>query len=294
MYRGMMTGAGYFSPDFQKARIHLAKNNPDKARKKIFEHFFRRRLQGQWDKVLTDFKYSNRYLQTDKFRISDGNSGKIDLEIDSAYFSNSVIVTVNNQSKTDIHNMTILLCVRLTDMFKGDYISFPVGETKALLKAGESVTVGRQNITDITKEKLGSVKEFKDIIEYAAVLISDEVITWVEAKKVEEIQNPPVDYSQKQGAVEKTQTAVGNAINSAVDYLKPSQKAPEKAKKEATSPEKQGTEETGSKKMVKDLVDAVLEEDKDKAYEKKKNLIKYAVDKSLDYLNDKESKSETP
>ncbi len=291
MYRGIMTGSGYFSPDFQKARIFQANNEKEKARKKVFDHFFRRRLQGQWDKVLTDFRFCNRYLDTELLEISNGQ--KINLEIDSAFFTNSVIVTANNDSKRDIHNVTLLLCVRFTDMFKGDYVSFPVGETVALLKAGENITVGRQNITDITKDKIGTVKEFKDIIDYAAVLISDEVIAWVEAKAVKktiasaapgknkqdlakEIVNVVVESLCAQNTPEeekarrkKIAEGIANVLISSTD----------KNAAEMTPEEQKAAIENG-KKLAKDLmfmaVDTVSESIKnDKTLDK----IKYPVDK---------------
>lgn len=244
IYRGIMTGSGYFSPDFQKARIYLAKGQKEKAKRKIFDHFFRRRLQGQWDRVLTDFHYCYSFLKTDLYDVFEVD--EINLEIDSAMFTNSVIVTVKNNSNIDIHNMTILLCVRFTDMFKGDYISFPVGETVALLKAGESVNVGRKNISDITEEKLGTEKSFKDIIEYAAVLISDEVITWVEPVRVEEIKDredyPEINKNNKKYdsstdvIKDNIKTVVNKVIDKAVDAVaeekKPVEKKEEETKKE--------------------------------------------------------------
>jgi hypothetical protein len=190
-YRGITTGAGYFSPDFQKARIYVEKDQKDVAKQKIFDHFFRRRLQGQWDKILADFQFCKSYLDTEL-------PSPIDLSIEPAWLTNSVIVTVNNKGKTDIHNVTVLLCVRFTDMFRGDYMSFPVGESVALLPADSSVTVGRQNISDITRENIGSVKKWKDIIEYGAVLISDEVITWLpSAPKPMASENAPAESGQK-------------------------------------------------------------------------------------------------
>lgn len=220
IYRGVMTGSGYFSPDFQKARVLLARNQNDKAKRKIFDHFFRRRLQGQWDRVLMDFKYSENYLKTDLYEIFAGD--KIKLEIDSAMFTNSVIVTIENKGDFDIHNMTILLCVRFTDMFKGDHISFPVGETVAVLKKGESITVGRRNLNDVTKEKLGEVKTFSDIIEYAAVLISDEAITWVEPVAVGELK-ASVDNNSKtipEETTEKDSGDVGSKLGFGKDKVK--------------------------------------------------------------------------
>ncbi|OGV39888.1 MAG: hypothetical protein A2020_15830 [Lentisphaerae bacterium GWF2_45_14] len=212
LYRGIMTGSGYFSPDFQKARVHMARGEKDMARKKIFDHFFRRRLQGQWDKVLADFRYSNNFLETELLEINASDlKGKISLQIEPAFFTNSVIVTVRNEGSSDIHNMTILLCVRFTDMFKGDYVSFPVGDTVALLKAGESITVGRRNISAVTQENLGSPRKFKDIIDYAAVLISDELISWVESKTAPQIKEP--------GPMEKTKNMAIELVNNLIESM---------------------------------------------------------------------------
>lgn len=209
-YRGIMTGAGYFSPDFQKARIYIEKGQKDVAKQKIFDHFFRRRLQGQWDKVLSDFQFCRNYLDTEL-------PGPIDLSIEPAWLTNSVIVTVNNKGKADIHNVTILLCVRFTDMFRGDYMSFPVGESVALIPAGTSVNVGRQNISDITKDNIGSVKKWKDIIEYGAVLISDEVITWLPpAPKPPVIESAPDESVQKNTAADKAKEVIKTVIDSVI------------------------------------------------------------------------------
>ena len=195
-YRGIMSGSGYFSPDFQKARIHLKKNEREKARKKIFDHFFRRRLQGQWDRVLMDFHFCQNYIQADFDEIF--NAKNITLEIEPAWLSNSLIVSIKNDNKSEIHNLTLLLCVRFTDMFIGDYITFPVGESVAILRPGETISVGRKNINEVTKEKIGSVKKWKDIIEYGAVLISDELIAWVAPVSREPMQEPPPEEEKKE------------------------------------------------------------------------------------------------
>lgn len=195
IYRGMMTGSGYFSPDFQKARIHLAAGGKDQATDKIFDHFFRRRRQGQWDRVLTDFKYCHDFLKTDLQGVFAGEDFDIELDEDllTKFFSNKVALTIHNRGDKPIHNVTLLLCVRFTDMFKGDYVTFPIGETVSLLPAGDSIKVGKQDIGGITEDKLGAEKSFKDVIEYAAVLISDEVIAWVEPRgaKVVEVAEEP-------------------------------------------------------------------------------------------------------
>ncbi len=228
-YRSIMSGSGYFSPDFQKARIHLSKGEASKAKDKIFDHFFRRRLQGQWDRILSDFLFCRNYLETDLYKIIAGD-GNIDLVIEPAWITNSIRVTVNNRSAHDIHNVTILLCVRFTDMFKGDYVSFPFGESAAVLPAGGKMDFGKENLNDVTKETLGTVKKSKDIIEYGAVLISDEIITWVPPCPAPLVQDSAsagagetiLDGSQK--AKDALKNMMDKLIDSAVKEARPDKK----------------------------------------------------------------------
>lgn len=224
MYRGIMSGSGYYSPDFQKARIHIKQNDKEKARKKIFDHFFRRRLQGQWDQVLMDFHFCKNYIQSDFNEIFNGED--LALEIEPAWLTNSLIVSIKNDNKKEIHNLTLLLCVRFTDMFIGDYISFPIGNSVAVLRPGETVKVGRKNISDVTKEKIGTVKKWKDIIEYGAVLISDELIAWVEPVNRGPIQEdqPEKDKAEKQpekpnDLKNTAKKAAKEIINKAIDAI---------------------------------------------------------------------------
>ena len=87
-------------------------------------------------------------------------------------------------------------------MFKGDYISFPFGDTAAVIPAGKNVKFGKENISDITEETLGTVKKWKDIVEYGAVLISDEIITWI----------PPVENTRPAPEEEKPQGKEGEGL----------------------------------------------------------------------------------
>ncbi len=244
-YRAMMSGSGYFSPDFQLARLMLEDGRKTEARKKIFDHFFRRRMQGEWDKVLDDFRFSYRFLNTDLFKIDDGSGNTVDIAIDSAFFTNSVILKVTNTGGKPLHNVTILLCVRVTDMFKKDYISFPVGETLALLKPGQTVEIGRRNIGEVSENILGMKKKFKDIIEFAAVMISDETISWIESKNVGEILPEPVKEKKplhlgkaKTTAdvlTEKAKEVVKDAVNSVIDKTIDKLNKPVKEKPETES-----------------------------------------------------------
>ena len=105
-------------------------------------------------------------------------------------YANRIEINLTNNSTEDLHNVSVLLCVRFTDMFKNDYVSFPIEKTLAVLKTGETFKTDISDISKITKDELGKEKKFTDVIQYGAVLISDEVITW--AKQVSEIQPAPV------------------------------------------------------------------------------------------------------
>jgi len=208
-YRGIMSGAGFFSPDFQMAKLLLKQEKTAKAKRKIFDHFFRRRGQGRWDQVLMDFRFCGNNLKTDFKDIFAGD--KMCLEIEPAWFTNSVIVSIKNDSSKPIHNLTLLLCARFTDMFIGDYVSFPVGESVAILNPGDTVTVGRRNIGDVTLEKLGVEKKWKDIIEYGAVIISDEMIAWISPAKRGEIKQPPKHAEERNGVGEEKEN-IGSTL----------------------------------------------------------------------------------
>jgi len=195
-YRGIMSGAGYFSPDFQKARLLLAKGEREKAKQKIFEHFFRRRLQGQWDKVLNDFLFCRDFLGTDMREILV--SERYNIAIEQSWMSGSPAVTLKNNDEKTLHNATLLVCVRFTDMMKGDYISFPVGNSAAAIPGLQSASFGKIDIKEESVRSLGMEKKWKDAVEYGAVLISDELITWAEPEPVcEKPGNDGVEGEQK-------------------------------------------------------------------------------------------------
>lgn len=239
-YRAMMSGSGYFSPDFQQARLLLESGRKEEARKKIFEHFFRRRMQGEWDKVLDDFHFSSRFLNTDLFQIDAAAGKSLELSVSPAFFSDSVVLRVTNSGKEPLHNLTILLCVRFTDMFNGDYISFPIGETLAVLPPGRSAELGRRDVGDVSEQNLGVRKKFDDIIEYAAVLISDETISWISSKKLDELSRKSGGSSQKGKTDENSMSAWTEKAGSMMR-----KKFSEAMKKLQAGGEKQTPEKTG-------------------------------------------------
>jgi tetratricopeptide (TPR) repeat protein len=183
LYKGLMSGSGYFSPEFQKARILLEQGRDSQARDMVFDHFQRRKNQGEWDKVLDDFRFSNLFLGTSLTKIQGAESDDFTVLLkDSSKWTNlyadRLEINLQNKSDIDLHNVSMLLCVRFTDMFKNDYIAFPVERTVARLKSGDILTIEINDIKKITSSELGKERQFSDIINYGAVLISDELIMW--------------------------------------------------------------------------------------------------------------------
>ena len=183
LYKSLMSGSGYFSPEFQKARILMEKGDTSEARDMVFDHFQRRKNQGDWAKVLDDFRFANLFLGTSLTKIegADAQDFGMLLKDSSSWtnlYSDRIQVNLLNKSKIDLHNVSILICVRFTDMFKKDCVAFPVEKTFAAVNAGDTLAIEVNDIKKITISELGSERQFSDIINYGAVLISDELIVW--------------------------------------------------------------------------------------------------------------------
>jgi len=185
LYTSMMSGCGYFSPEFQKARALIAKGDTASAREEIFDHFQRRKNQEEWSKILDDFKFSSAFLGTQMTRIDSFNEQKgVCLMVSPSnyltkLYSNRIEIAVKNNSTTDLHNVSLLFCIRFTDMFKHDYVTIPLPRTIAMLKAGDELKDSLTEVSEKTKSELGKQKSFQDIIDYGAILISDEAIIWL-------------------------------------------------------------------------------------------------------------------
>jgi len=154
LYKSLMSGSGYFSPEFQKARILMEKGDTSEARDMVFDHFQRRKNQGDWAKVLDDFRFANLFLGTSLTKIegADAQDFGMLLKDSSSWtnlYSDRIQVNLLNKSKIDLHNVSILICVRFTDMFKKDCVAFPVEKTFAAVNAGDTLAI---EVNDIKKD----------------------------------------------------------------------------------------------------------------------------------------------
>ncbi len=176
LYESTMLGAGIFSPDLHLARGFFAKGEVDKGRKKVLDHFSRRRNQAQWNLILSDLEYCTQNLGTDFDKIFIEKS-HLRLEAEPTLIGSKLAVKVNNQSKRKLYNATLLLALRFTDMHREDWQVFKVGETVPLVDANAKTDFGD---LEIQYEFLGQVRGVDDIVANRAILVTDDAVMWVD------------------------------------------------------------------------------------------------------------------
>jgi hypothetical protein len=175
-YRSTMLGAGYFSPDLQLATQAFARGDRTTAETKLFDHFYRRRLQQQWDFILADIEYCYQHLGTPFLQVFP-ESSYLDLVANPTTFGKKLALAVRNRSDRDLHNASLILCLHLTDMLPGDYVALQTGPTLPLLKANTVTPVGELQISVPFN---GTTKTIQDIVATRAILVAQEVVTWVD------------------------------------------------------------------------------------------------------------------
>ncbi|MCC7015548.1 MAG: hypothetical protein IT454_23520 [Planctomycetes bacterium] len=178
LYRAMMLGANWFSPELQLARLELAQGHGPRALEHVKDHFARRRAQGQWDLVLYDLQFCEGLLG-ELYRDVFPEKSYLDLRIEQRTFGEAVEVTVDNRSDKTLHNAALVLAVRFTDMVEGEYEPFTVGKTQALVPANASTSFGA---LELEFDGLGTHKAFADVVPpIRAVLVCDEAVCWIDS-----------------------------------------------------------------------------------------------------------------
>lgn len=203
LYKSTMLGAGFFSPDLQLAKLFFENGEKEKGRKKVLDHFSRRRAQNAWDLVLSDVDFCQQFLGADFDAILVEDS-HLELLVEPALIGNSIKVSIKNNSPKALHNTTLVLALQFTDMHRDDFESFKVGETVPIVSPHAETDFGS---LDIDYSFLGTEKSKDDIVVNRAILISDEAVVWVDtdihklalardAKRVAK-NNPAVEIKRK-------------------------------------------------------------------------------------------------
>ncbi len=183
MYKSMMEGFGFFSPNFQKAIIAYKKGDFAKAKEEIFRHFFRRGNQDVYDYLIADMKYVERYMPTLLNMIFEEHSF-LDLQAynPTLSFSDKLAVKVENRSDRKLSNVRLFLCLHLTDMYKDEYQVKKMETTVNNIEPHSVADFGKLQLDyEIYGKKKNSVS---DIVSVRAVIMTDSLIIWVDEDKV--------------------------------------------------------------------------------------------------------------
>lgn len=201
LYRSTMLGAGSFSPDLHLAALHFDEGDREAGRRKVMDHFSRRRAQAQWDFVLQDIELCLRLLGDD-FRSIFPEDAYLDLVVDEAMLGSSLELTVHNRSDRTLHNATLVLCVQLTDMHPDDYLTLVGGETQPAVVAHKATDFGD---LEVKVPWMGEDKDVEDVVLVRAILVSNEAVVWVDT---DEYKLAETARDEKKGAGEAVSRAV--------------------------------------------------------------------------------------
>lgn len=174
-YKSTMLGSGYFSSDLQMAKAMFEKGEFEQGKKKVLDHFSRRRAQSQWDNIFADISYCEKFMGI-YFKQIFPEQSYLDLSADVTTFGNKLAVEVNNRSDKKLTNASLILCLQFTDMHRDDYATFKMN-TIPTLEANSKNDFGKMKLEYML---FGKKKTADDIAKYRAVLISDEAVSWVD------------------------------------------------------------------------------------------------------------------
>ena len=175
LYFSTMLGACWFSPDLQLAKLEFDTGNWDAGRMKIRDHFARRRAQGQWNLILFDIRFCEDLLGDD-YRTIFPEDVYLDLEVEEPWWGGDYELSIENRSDRTLHNATLVLCLKFTDMHPDDYVAIPVS-TQTEVLAHDTTSFGE---VDVDVELFGVEKSTSDVYSLRAVVVSNEAVSWVD------------------------------------------------------------------------------------------------------------------
>ena len=176
LYKSTMLGAGYFSPDLELARLAFDAGDFDTGRTRVMDHFARRRSQKQWDFILSDLEFCQLLLGDDYRRIFPEDAW-LDLVVKPALVGPGLKLGVRNRSPHTLHNATLVLAFRFTDMHPDDYETMTAERTEPAVPAHATTSFGE---LDIDIELHGVAKGVSDIVVHRAILVTDEAVIWID------------------------------------------------------------------------------------------------------------------
>lgn len=194
MYKTMMLGGGFFTPDLQLAKLYYASNNEEMGKSKVLDHFQRRRNQSQWDYIISDIQFCEKAFGNQFQKILPENH-YLQLKVKPTLLGNKLNLSVINHSEKRLNNASLILCVQFTDMMRDDYIAIKVEKTLPAILPNEENSFDAQEIAHTI---FGKDKTVEDIVLVRAIVISDEGVNWVDTEdfKFEKIKKDKESLSK--------------------------------------------------------------------------------------------------
>ena len=180
LYKSMMQGFGFFSPNFQKSLIAYNGNDLEESKEEIIRHFFRRGNQDVYDFLISDMNHCETYLP-ESFNMIFKEKSFLNLVAETKMFnSDKLNIKIENNSDIKINNVRVFLCIHFTDMYKIDYEVFKLDNTINTIPAYSTADFGDLEIDFSLYGKEKSLD--KDIVNARAIILTDNLISWVDAE----------------------------------------------------------------------------------------------------------------
>ncbi len=212
LYKATMLGAAWFSPELQTAKLDFEAGDFETGKKRVMDHFARRRSQAQWDLIVYDVYFCEELLG-DYFPQIFPEDVYLDLEIDPTFFGNRYELAIRNRSDRTLHNATLILCLQFTDMHTDDYETF-ASETQPDVEAHETTDFGEM---EITMDLYGLDKDREDVYAQRAIVVSNEAVVWVDTIDFKYARMPRVPKGATNVLVEKALGALDREITLEID-----------------------------------------------------------------------------
>ena len=100
----------------------------------------------------------------------------LDLEVEEPWWGGDYELSIENRSDRTLHNATLVLCLKFTDMHPDDYVAIPVS-TQTEVLAHDTTSFGE---VDVDVELFGVEKSTSDVYSLRAVVVSNEAVSWVD------------------------------------------------------------------------------------------------------------------
>lgn len=178
LYKSMMEGFGFYSPNFQKSLIAYNKGDYEESKEEIIRHFFRRGNQGVYDFLISDMNHCEKYL-SESFELIFREKSFLNLVAETKTFNSEKLnIKIENKSDVKLDNVRVFLCIHFTDMYKDDYEVFKLENTINTINPNSIADFGDLEIDFSLYGKKKNLNE--DVVTARAIILTDNLISWVD------------------------------------------------------------------------------------------------------------------